>query len=324
MEKSVKKVEKKKSTKKVVKKSAAPKKTKKTVSTKASSKPKKVVSKKTSVKKEVKPVVEEKQEPWYIWLKNNIIENEEKYSQEDKYRRLAVSLFMVLCFFTVLFSAAIADYNYAYKSGKTPVISIRVRDEYNQATIYYGMFYKAWKCDNGITSVNFSRFKTKITGCSLVANYDESGVYTNPYGVKITKSQMNVIKNYYYDYYVYFKNSSELENAYKISKEINKVWWVRKQPDKPINGDESIGLAIFGKVDVVDGVEEWNIQYDSPEYYKCVKNIDGSNVFATYNHLDNTCENDWKNISLSGGTCSLAANSSEFVKNLVKLSGLCE
>ena len=231
---------------------------------------------------------------------------------------------MVFCFFTVLFAAAITDYNYAYRSKSAPFFAIKTRDEYKQATIYYGIFYKAWKCDNGLTSINFSRFKTKISYCKLIPKYDSDGYYTNPNGVKITESQMKIIQNYYFDDYVYFKTNEELERAYKISKEINKVWWVKKETDTLVDSDESISLAIFGKVENIDGIDEWKIQYDDPKYYKCVKNDNGVNVFTNYNYLDNTCDTNWENLSLSPETCVLARKSSEFVKKLVGLTGLCK
>ena len=206
---------KKKTVKKVTKKATAKKKptskmTKKVTPIKNSSKSKSTINKKAtktisvksknavkSVKDEkAQEVIESKEENWHEWLKNNIIENEEKYSKEYKSRRLIVALFMVFCFFTVLFSAAIADYNYAYRNNKAPFFAIKTRDEYKQATVYYGIFYKAWECDNGISKVNFARFKTEISYCELVPKYDSNGYYVNPNGVKITKSQMNIIKNY--------------------------------------------------------------------------------------------------------------------------------
>ena len=322
--KTTKKVSKKKTNKKVVKKEVKSvkdaSKTKSTVKNKVANKP---APKKVESTPKVEKTVE-KEEPWYIWLKNNIIENEEKYSKEYKNRRLVVALFMIFCFFSVLFSTAIIDYNYAYRRNGEPVFVIRKRDEYKQATIYYGMFYKAWKCDNGFEHINFARYKTKISYCSLVTSYDEDGVYTNPNGVKISQSQMNVIKNYYYDDYVYFKTAKDLENAYTISKEIDKIWWVRKSSDEVIDNDDSIGLAIFGKIETANGVDEWKLQYNDPEYYRCVKNVDGSNVFAKYNHLDNTCDTSWESLSLNEDTCNLIDSSSEFVQNLVKLTGLCK
>lgn len=324
---------KKKQVKKAVKK-VTPKKTSRVVAAKNSSKVKKetkqkVVDKPKKVKEAVKveKVVEKsepKEEKWYVWLKNNIIENEEKYSREYKNRRLIVALFMVFCFFTVLFSAAIADYNYAYKNNKTPFFSIKTRDEYKQATVYYGIFYKAWECDNGLTGVNFSRFKTEIAYCELVPKYNADGYYVNPNGVKITESQMNIIKSYYFNDYVYFKTDKELEDAYNISKEISKIWWVKKDTDLLIDGNEEIGLAIFGKVENINGVDEWKIQYDNTEYYRCVKNLDGVNIFTNYNYLDNTCDTIWETLSLNEETCTLIKDSTEFVNNLVNLTELCK
>ena len=337
MEKGTKKKEvgKRKVTKKTTKKRTITKNNKNVGPVKKVSKTKKTVEKKTvkkvpvettgAIKTEKKiDISKQKEEKWYEWLKNNIIENEEKYSREYKNRRLIVALFMVFCFFTVLFAAAIADYNYAYRSKSEPFFAIKTRDEYKQATVYYGIFYKAWKCDNGLTNINFSRFKTEITYCKLVPKYNSDGLYINPNGVKITESQMNIIKNYYFDDYVYFKNSEELENAYSISKAINKIWWVKKETNMLVDNDESISLAIFGKVESVDGVDEWKLQYDDPKYYKCIKDIDGVNVFTNYNYLDNTCDTYWETLSLTEDTCMLAQNSSNFVKSLVELTEICK
>ena len=326
-----KEVKKRKTAKKVTKKKVSPKKSKKVTPAKKNSEVKKVVKKKTpkkitsKLKKVTEPVKveEKKEENWYEWLKNNIIENEEKYSKEYKNRRLVVALFMIFCFFTVLISAAIADYNYAYRNNKTPFFAVRTRDEYKQATVYYGIFYKAWKCDNGLIKVNFSRFKTEVAYCELVPKYNSEGYYVNPNGVKISESQMNIIKNYYFDDYVYFETDEELENAYKVSKEINKIWWVKKETDTLIDNNESISLAIFGKVENTNGVDEWRIQYEDPKYYKCMKNINGVNVFTNYNYLDNTCDMYWETLSLSKETCSLAKSGSSFVKSLVELTDIC-
>ncbi len=332
-----KEVKKRETTKKATKKNASPKKNKKVTPSKKSSETKKMVKKKAPKRITVKPkkviksiiiddIIEEKKqdESWYEWLKNNIIENEKKYSKEYRNRRLVVALFMIFCFFTVLFSAAVTDYNYAYKTNKVPFFVIKTRDEYKQATVYYGMFYKAWKCDNGLTKINFSRFKTKIAYCEYIPKYNSDGYYINPNGIKISKSQMNIIKNYYFDDYVYFKTNEELENAYKISNEINKIWWVKKETNMLVDNDESISLAIFGKVESVDGVDEWKLQYDDPKYYKCMKNIGEVNVFANYNYLDNTCDTYWETLSLTEDTCMLAQNSSNFVKSLVELTEICK
>lgn len=315
----VKRTQNKPTKKKVTKKVS--KKTTKVVKPKTS---KKTVSKKPSIKleKEKTDVVskkEVKKEKWYVWLKNNIIENEKEYSKEDKRRRLIVSLFAFFCFLVVLFSTAIIDYTYSSRNNKTPLFVLRARNNYKQVTLYYGLFYKAWKCDNEYDGVNFGRYNSEISYCALVAEYDENDVYTNPNGVKITRDDMNRIRNYYYDEFVNFKNEEELENAIKISDAINKIWWVRKD-DATVNEPNAI-IGVFGKMES-DG---WKLQYGNPEYYRCVKKINEINIYSEYNYLDNTCGDSWETLTLDEKICSLAKNKSpEFINNLVIGTGFCK
>ncbi len=264
------------------------------------------------------------QQPWYIWLKNNIIENEEKLSKKDRHRRLIISLFAVFCFFSVLFSTFIIDFSISNKRKEIPYFTITKREKYKQLTAYYGMFYKAWKCDNGDTSINFGRLRDKMDNCLIDVNYDDEGFFTNPNKVKMTESQINIIKTYYFDKYINFKSKEELENAYKLSKAINKVLWINANKNEIINNDEAVILAIFGKEEIKDGIESFSLQYDDTRYHKCLKNVGGEYLISNYIYSSNLCENTWENLKLSKDICELAKESTTFIKNLAPIIDYCK
>ena len=318
-------------TKKQVTKKKIEKKVDKKTIKKANTGSKKIVKSnvaKTNSKKNTEIVIEKdesinkvenvKKEKWYVWLKNNIIENEEKYSKEDRNRRLLVSLFAIFCFVVVLLSTCIIDYNYATQNNTIPMFVVIKRDEYKQATIYYGAFYKAWRCDNGYNNIIYGRFSSEVSYCKLEASYNDNGIYTNPNGVEISKAQMNAIVNYYYDEFINFKTQKDLDNAIKISNAINRIWWVRSQ-SIAIN-EQNASIAIFGKMES-DG---WKLQYNNNEYYKCVKNVNGINIFSDYNYLDNTCGSVWETLTLDDQTCELAKNNNSVIKDLVINAGYCK
>lgn len=281
---------------------------------------------KKTVKKRINIVKEEpkKSDKWYIWLKNNIIENEKEMSRTDKNRRLKISVFAIFCFIVVLLSTSIIDYSTAMKNDSEPLFVIKIKNNHKQATIYYGTFYKAWKCDNGESTVIFGRYNSELGYCKLEPKYDVNGIYTNPYGVRITKSQMNIIKNYYFDDFINIKNDTELVNAYKISTALNNIWWVKTKSETVLNNDSSIELAIFGRTYMKDGIETWELQYTDTNYYKCVKLQDDKYVFSTYNAYNKTCGNDWKALTLDSVSCELAKNDTEFISKLVTISKLCK
>lgn len=279
----------------------------------------KTIYKKVDTKKVI-----QKKEVWYKWIKNNIIENEKNISKEAKNRRLIISLFAIFCFFVVLLSTSIIDYSMATKKNTRPFFVIELKDNFKQTTIYYGMFYKAWKCDNGDDIVHFGRFNSELSYCVLEPKFNKDGIYKNPHGVEITKSQMNIIKNYYFDDFVNIKNKKELENAYKISKALNDVWWVSTKSEKTLNEDSSISIAIFGKTEKKDGIESWSLQYSDKTYHKCMKQLDNKYVFSEYLPNNNTCSNNWKSLSLDKEICELSKNNTKFVSELVIISKLCE
>ena len=258
------------------------------------------------------------------WIKTNVIENEKEFSKANKNRRLFTSLFAVLCFCVVVFSTAIIDYTNAVKRETTPFFVIKGRNEYKQATIYYGAFYKAWKCDNGSSTVTFGRYKNELTYCPVEPVYDEQGVYTNPNGVKITRSQMNNIKEYYRDEFVYFENEGELEIALNLSTAINKSRWVKTKSEVVLNGDPTIEIAIFNALEEKDGIQSWERQYTNTKYHKCVKSKDDDYFFSNYDPVNMTCEGEWTKLKLDDTTCLLASKSVKFVSEFVTITKLCD
>lgn len=274
--------------------------------------------------KSLKNKKQKKEKKWYMWLKNNIIENEKEISKKEKNRRLIVSLFAIFCFFVVFFSTAVIDYSYAIKRNSAPFLVITYKEKYSQKTIYYGVFYKAWKCDNGDTRVNFSPYKNKIPYCEIKINYDKNGIYTNPNKVKMTASQISIINKFYKDDINFFKTSQDLEKAYTISKAINQVWWVRTKSEVVLNDDPNIEIAIFGKYYFKDGVEAWETQHNDPKYYKCIKKSGADYVFAEYNEIDKTCEEKWNKLKLDKEICEIAMQSTDLIRKLVIISQLCK
>lgn len=272
-------------------------------------------------KKQSKPI---KPEKWYVWLKNNILENEEKYSKKYKNRRLLVSLFAVFCFFAVLFSVFIIDFSNSIKNNKVPYFSIQKRNEYKQVTLYYGLFYKAWRCDNGNTALTYGKYNDDIGYCDIVPKYDENGVFVNPNKVKMTQSQINIIKTYYFDNYIYFKSEKELVDAYKLSSALNKILWINGKQDGIINNDETVELAIFGKVENKDGVDSFSFQFNDPYYHECVKKLNGEYLVSNYNYSTNTCGASWETLSIDKDTCKIAKNSTEFIQNLAPIIDYCK
>lgn len=277
--------------------------------------------KKTIVNKTKKPA---KKDKWHVWLKNNIIENERKYSKQYRFRRVIVSLFSVFCFLVVLFSVLITDFSNSYRNNKIPYFTFKKYDEYNQVTKYFGLFYKIYICDNGKKTPTYIRITDKVGYCEIIPKYDENDIFINPNKVKISKSEVNIIKNYYFDNYIYFKSEKEVQNAYKISNAINKVWYIKKEVNEIINNDETVELAVFGKVEKINGIEEFKIQYNDPNYYKCIKQVGDKTLFSKYNYKDNTCESLWNIQYLDKESCKLIYNSTEFIKDFVKITNLCK
>jgi hypothetical protein len=140
----------------------------------------------------------------------------------------------------------------------------------------------------------------------------------------MSKSQVNIIKTYYFDNYINFKSKKELENAYKLAKSINKVLWVNGDQKEIINNDESVVLAIFGKEEIKDGVDNFSLQFDDSYYHKCVKQLNGEYLVSTYNYSDNTCGSSWEKLTLSKEVCEIAKNSTEFIKKLAPVMDYCK
>ncbi len=272
---------------------------------------------KKDIKKEVK------KEKWFVELKKFLLEDEKNYSKEYKRYRNMVTIFAIICFFAVLLSTSFIDYSRAYVSKTMPYFVIRSKNEYKQATIYYGLFYKAYKCDNGDKAVKFGTYNLNIEDCKIVVSYDEDGYYTNPNGIKMTNKQINTIKTYY-NYYNEFETEEELVEAYKISTAINKIWWVQKNEVLMMDGTTPVYTAIFNKLIEKEGEYLWELQYNDSQYYKCVKYENNIYQFSEYNAGKNTCDASWKPLKLNEEECVSAKTSSSFIKDLVRITNLCD
>ena len=292
---------------------------------------KKVTSKRTNapkqkVNKSIPKVKEEKiteEENWYSSVKKDIIEHEKKYTKENKYRNLFVYAFAVFCFLVVLVSTIIIDFSSGLRNNTVPYFTIKTRDEYKQVTIYKGLFYKVWQCDNGNTELSYGRLGSNINYCEIIPTYKQ-GYFTNPNKIKMTESQVSVIKKYYFDNYIYFKTKKEVTDAYELSKKLNNVWWIKKEQTEIINNDESVELAIFGKTVLKDGVETFEIQYNDLSYYKCAKKVNNVNIFSKYYPATNSCGTTWETVTLDESACSIASDSTDFIQKLVEIAGYCE
>lgn len=279
---------------------------------------------KTSLKKEKKLTSEVKKEKWYISLKKKMLEDEKQFSKNQIRGRNLTALAAFICFLAVFLSTAFLDYSRAYKGTTTPVFVIRHQNEYKQATVYYGIFYKAWVCDNGDEAIKFGSYSSEINNCSIVVSYDTNGYYTNPNGIKMSKQEINTIKTYFYDYFNEFKAEKEFEDAYKISKAINEVWWVKNVETLTLDDGSIANMAIFNKLVNKNGEYLWELQYENPEYQKCVKSQNDEYVFALYDIQTKKCGSEWKHLNLSDSVCKLTKTSIKYVKDLVRITKLCE
>lgn len=271
-------------------------------------------------KVEKKLTEEVKKEKWYKGLKTDLLENEKEFSKEYRRSRNLIAIFAFLCFISVLLATSFIDYTRAFKGKTQPYFAIRARNEYKQATVYYGVFYKAWICDSDKNRVNFGSFSSSITNCKVVVAYDDDGYYENAKGLKISKEQMNTIQPYYSDYFNGFETEEELEQAYKVSSAINKVRWVQKSTGLLLEDNTIAYLAIFNKL-----VENtWELQYSDPAYYKCVKSTNGIYTFSDYNSEANKCGSNWEALKLSDDICEIATKDITYVRELVKITNLCD
>ncbi len=271
------------------------------------------------VKVKMKLTEEVKKEKLHKKFKTDLLENEKEFSKEYRRSRNIIAIFAFLCFMSVLLATSFIDYTRAFKGKTQPYFAIRARNEYKQATIYYGVFYKAWICDSDKTHVNFGSFSSNITNCRVVVTYD-NGYYENSKGLKISKEQMNTIQPYYYDYFNGFETEEELEQAYKVSSAINKVRWVQKSTGVLLEDNTIAYLAVFNKL-----VENtWELQYNDPAYYKCVKSTNGIYTFSEYNLETNKCGSNWEALKLSDDICDIATKDITYVRELVKITNLCD
>lgn len=287
--------------------------------------------KKEKVKKVKKPLKKEKtltsevkKEKWYINLKKKMLEDQKEMSKKNLRDRNFIALAALICFLAVFLATCFLDYSRAYKSSVAPLFVIRHKDDYKQAEVYYGIFYKAWTCNNGEKSIQFGVYSSEINNCSIVVSYDKDGYYENPNGIKMSKKEINTIKTYFYDYFNEFKTEKELENAYKISKAINEVWWVKNVEPITLDDGSTANMAIFNKFVNNNGEYLWELQYDNEEFHKCVKNQNNEYVFSEYDQESQKCGTEWKHLNLSKSICSLTKTSIKYVKELVSITKLCE
>lgn len=265
-----------------------------------------------------------KKEKWYINFKKTIIKEEAEFSRRAKRSRNVIAVLAFLCFFAVFLSTSFIDYSRAYKTNTAPYFALELRDKYKQATVYYGPFYKAWECDNGEKAIQFGSFGSDINNCKIIVNYDSKGYYTNPNGIKISEKQIDTIKLYYYDKFNNFESKLELDDAYKLSKALNEVWWVQNNSTILLKDGTTSNIAIFNSIIEKSGKYFWELQYDNSEFFKCVKNLNGLYVFSDYDSKNNVCGTDWEPLKLSKDVCKLVDDSPTIIRDVVEITELCE
>ncbi len=302
-------MEKKKTTKKV---------TKKTVNKTKTSAPKKIV------KKIEKPKdVIAKKDSVITKLKKEIRESEKILNNEKNVRKTGFIFFTVFCFIVIILSITLIDYSNASLKNTEPKFAIKSIDKSKNVTNYYGVFYKAWKCNDTDDILIFVTYNTESPTCSYTVTYDTEGYYTNPYGIKISKEQMASIYNYYKDYLNEWKKESDLADAYTLSNEFNKIWWVKKEDTIKLEDGTEAGVAIFNKLINNNDEYSWEIQYLDESYYKCVRNSE-TNVYEFSDYDNGFCTGEWKKLSLNENVCELVKNDKSFIKDIVNNGKLCE
>lgn len=228
--------------------------------------------------------------------------------------------YIIFCAVVVFISFTIIDFSISQRYKAAPTFAIKKVNKEKQSTIYYGLFYKAYKCNNQ-KEYTFLNYGTEDSTCSIVLVYNND-IYTNPYSVEMTREEIGTIYKYYSENINSYKTREEFEKDYAKAEEFSKNWWVTEN----ISIETSLGeanVAIFSKLEEVDGNYKWVTQYDNNDYKKCVlKSEDGTFLFSDY--IDGECYEKWSNIKLSSNFCKLIKDDNSLIKTAVTISKMCD
>lgn len=110
------------------------------------------------------------------------------------------------------------DYKLALNNKTKPLFSIKENIQEDQVEIYYGLFYKLYKClaedEHYISTSIFSNYKKNICPKSFKLNF-ENGYYINKNNIRIEKENFEHLKNFYSIDEINNMTQDDINNAYK-------------------------------------------------------------------------------------------------------------
>ena len=217
-------------------------------------------------------------------------------------------IFLYILFSIILFaSALVIDYSVSKIYGRRPVFAIKHVNDKEQYTVYNGLFYKMWICNNEINNFRMGKEDKDAPVCHKIIILDENNEFINSNNIKITQKEYTILNPYYtYDLINEFATEEEVNNALLIAKEIHEKDFTTKEGYTVIHNKQKLNIAIFKEfVETQNGIFEWRRALDNEEYHYCFKyNSDQTEyLFSKYNN--GTCEEDFKELVYPENWCQL-------------------
>ncbi len=210
--------------------------------------------------------------------------------------------------FILLGGLYLFDYIRVTNYDKVPFIAVKKVDKENQLTLYKAIFYQVWVCDNkdekGKVVKVIGDYKDDMPECSKSLDFSK-GDYTNPYGVKISLKNYQIIGPIYsVETINSWQKSTDLDNALYVVNELERNFFIIKDNSTFNYLNEIVNIAIFYDLVTNDDIYTWEAMVNDNNYYYCVKQ-DNNKKYLFSKYTNGTCDGMWNYKTFTDKWCSL-------------------
>lgn len=232
-------------------------------------------------------------------------------------------IFIIIIFLLVVFSGCVyIDYFLVKTKNTFPKIAIK--EELNdETTIYKGILYKVWYCKNNKT-MSIGSYSDRDAICPKKYTYTDD-YYRNSMGINISKHDLELLISdgiYTSEMIEDINSESDLKDKVYVANIYGQTKYKKVDKDKRegIELESGIELVVFPTFEKNGESYSWTYDYNVLNFYCMKSEKDKTKLFSKYEN--NTCSEEYKEITFDEKWCSLYKNSTLIYKDSIKKS--CE